>query len=293
MKGLLKIAAALWLLGCDEPLKTVELIDEPRVLGARVEVEGEPARAAPAPGERARARFLLAAPEPLQGPGFALSACSATVRQGGRSDCAGEPFASVVSEAGVAEEASLEFEVPIELDPRGRVLVLGVLCPESSPSADGEGCAAGGVAKRVTLELDLARADDVNHNPSLEPAAILFDGEPWSAPPATTGECAGLGYAEVEPGSAHTIEVALDGADRDALPRPSKLDPSRESLQLSHFTTGGDLSRAFASIAWDSNELLRRVTWSAPTAAGLVNFWLVLRDFRGGSDFVGRAVCVR
>jgi hypothetical protein len=29
----------VWLLGCDDPLKTVELIDEPRVLGARVEVD--------------------------------------------------------------------------------------------------------------------------------------------------------------------------------------------------------------------------------------------------------------
>ncbi|HEY6079006.1 MAG TPA: hypothetical protein VIW29_09400 [Polyangiaceae bacterium] len=293
MKELCGVGLALLLVGCDEPLKTVELIDEPRVLGARVEVEGEPERAAPEPGERARARFLLAAPEPLAQLGFALLACPAAVRQGARSECAGEAFASVVSDAGLAEEASLDFEVPAELDPSGRVLVRGVLCPDTSPSVDGAGCQAGGAAKRVTLELDLSRADDVNHNPTLEPEAILFDGEPWSELPPAAGECAGLGYAEVEVGSAHTLEVALDAADRDALPRPSKLDPSRESLQLSHFTTDGDLSRAFESVAWDSDALLRRASWSAPAHTGLVRFWLVLRDFRGGSDFVQRAVCVR
>jgi len=293
VKELFGVGLALLLVACDDPLKTVELIDEPRVLGARVEVEGEPERAAPEPGQRARARFLLAAPEPLGELGFALMACPAAVRQGGRSECAGKAFASVVSEAGVASEASLDFEVPAELDPRGRVLVLGVLCPEASPIEDGAGCQAGGVAKRVTLELDLSRADDVNHNPTLEPETILFDGEPWSELPAAAGECAGLGYAEVEPSSAHSLEVALDEADRDALPRPSELDPSRESLQLSHFTTAGDLSRAFESVPWSSGELQRRTSWSAPAGAGLVQFWLVLRDFRGGSDFVQRAVCVR
>jgi hypothetical protein len=77
------------------------------------------------------------------------------------------------------------------------------------------------------------------------------------------------------------------------LPRPTKLDPARESLQLAHFTTAGDLSRAFDTIAWNTDELSREVTWRAPSEPGLVRFWLVLRDFRGGSAFVERAVCVQ
>ena len=35
-------ASALTSVGCDEPLKRVDLIADLRVLGARVEVEGEP-----------------------------------------------------------------------------------------------------------------------------------------------------------------------------------------------------------------------------------------------------------
>jgi hypothetical protein len=287
------LLVALGLLGCDEPLKSVELVDEPRLLGARVEVDGEPERAAPAPGERARARFLLATPEPLEPLGFALWACAAAERGSSRAECAGEPFASVNSAAGEASEASLELEVPAELDASGRVLVLGVLCPNASPTTEGTACENGVDAKSVTLELDLARPGDVNYNPSLEPASLLFDGEPWSDPAGAVGDCAGLGYAEVEPGSAHTLEVALDETDRDALPRPNQLDPKRESLQLSRFTTAGDLSRAFDAVAWDSHELLRRASWTAPAQAGLVRFWTVLRDFRGGGEFAERAVCVR
>jgi hypothetical protein len=132
----------------------------------------------------------------------------------------------------------------------------------------------------------------VNQNPTLEPASLAFDGKPWPELAAVAGDCAGLGYLEVEAGSEHAFEVALGDDDRDGVPHPQSLDPVRESLQLSHFTSAGDLSRAFETIAWDSDELLRRTTWKAPKQAGLVRFWLVLRDFRGGGDFVERSVCV-
>jgi hypothetical protein len=281
------------LLGCDDPLKSVELVSEPRVLGARVEVEGDPGRAAPAPGETATVSFLLAAPELATPLGYALIACAAEPRQGGRSGCAGEPFASARRDGGETTPASLEFTVPDSLDPAGRVVVAGILCPEGAPSADARSCDGPDPGTPVTLELDLAREDDVNQNPELEPESVLFDGEPWPDVASEAGDCAGLGYPEVAVGSEHDLAVELSEADRDPLPRASQLDPARESLQLSRFATDGDLSRAFESIAWDSRELSRSVTWQAPRAPGLVRFWLILRDFRGGGAFVERAVCVQ
>src|SRR5213075_778337 len=134
----------------------------------------------------------------------------------------------------------------------------------------------------VALELELARDGDVNQNPELEPERIAFDADVWPELPAVAGDCAGLGFVEVAAGSKHVISLTLDESDRDPLPRSSKLDPSRESLQLSHFTTAGDLARAFEAIAWDSDALDRHVRWTAPKEPGLVRFWLVLRDFRGG-----------
>lgn len=293
MKRALGLLLSLGLWGCDDPLKSVELIEGPRVLGARVEVTDDPERAAPAPGESASVRFLLASPELSQSLGFALLACLAEPGDGARVACAGEPFASIRSKNGQADEAGLSFEVPADLDPQGRVAILGVICPDGSPSADGRRCAGDALGTPVQLELELARDGDVNQNPELSTEKLSFDEQAWAEPASFAEDCAGLGLPEVAPSSKHTIRVALTESDRDPLPHPNKLDPLRESLQLSHFATAGDLTRAFQSIAWDSAELDRRVEWQAPDSAQLVRFWFVVRDFRGGSAFVERAVCVK
>lgn len=145
----------------------------------------------------------------------------------------------------------------------------------------------------MQLELELSREGDANSNPELQAEAIAFDDQTWPELAPVAGDCTGLGFPEVDVLSSHSVTVRLDESDRDVLPRPSELDPAREALQLSHFVSGGDISRAFESIAWDSSELNRTVTWKAPDAAGLVRFWFVLRDLRGGGAFVTRAVCVR
>jgi hypothetical protein len=285
---------ASWLtLGCDESLKSVELVAAPRVLGARVEVLGDAARAAPAPGETATVSFLVAAPELSPSLGFALAACSSAPREGGRSGCAAAPFAQVSSENAAAATASLSFDVPADLDPSLRITVLGIICPDGSPNADGSSCDGADPGTPVTLELELAHADDVNSNPELEADSIGFDGDVWTDLPPLDGDCTGLGFPEVAVKTQHSITVALDASDRDPLPHPDALDAKRESLQLSHFATAGDLTRAFETIAWDSDQLSRKVSWTAPKEPGLVRFWLVLRDFRGGSAFVERAACVQ
>lgn len=290
--GLL-LGLGLALPGCEPPLKSVELVAEPRVLGARVEVMDDPGRAAPAPGERATVRFLVASPELSQSLGFGLAACPSVHHDGARADCADAPFAELSSPNGVQAEASLDFEVPAELDPDGRLAVLGVVCPDGSPNEDGSGCEGAVPGLRLQLELELSHPDNVNQNPELQPDSLGFDDDAWPAVAPVSGDCAGQGFVEVDPATTHTIQVQLDEEDRDALPHPDKLDPARESLQLSHFATDGDLGRAFESVAWDSEELGRSTTWKAPDATGLVRFWIVLRDFRGGGAWVERAVCVR
>src|SRR4051812_26650513 len=246
-------------LGCDEPLKSVELVAEPRVLGARVEVQGDAGRAAPAPGETAVVSFLVASPQLAPSLGFALAACSAAPRQGARTACAAAPFARSTGENRAAARARLSFDVPADLDASGRIAVLGIICPDGSPSADGSSCDGPDPGTPVALELELARVDDVNSNPELQAGSISFDGEAWPGLPAVEGDCVGLGFPEVAVASRHVIGVALDARDRDRLPRPTAQDPARESLQLSHFATAGDLARAFETIAWNSDQLSRNV----------------------------------
>lgn len=292
MKQVVSLTMGLWLLGCDDPLKTVELIEEPRVLGARVEVRSDAARAAPAPGESASATLLVAAPELQPALGFALAACPAAARRGARAACAGDIFGQTSAKVGELAVPTLEFEVPAELDSSGRILLFGVVCPDGSPTSDGEGCDAGrGIS--VQLELELARAGDVNRNPELQADSIRFDDEVWPELPLPDGDCSGLGLPEVAPESTHRVEVALDESDRDPLSPQSDLDPKRESLQLAHFISAGDITRAFETVAWDSRDLQRRVDWKAPPEPGLARVWFVLRDFRGGGAFAERAICVK
>jgi hypothetical protein len=224
--------------------------------------------------------------------GYAFAVCSAQLQRGARAACADAPFAEISSENGQLPTPAITFEVPADLAPSGRILVLGVVCPDGSPDAGGSACVGRDPGTPVSLELELAREADVNQNPELEPESIAFDDDVWPEQAAVDGDCSGVGFVEVAVGSKHALSITLDESDRDALPRPSKLDPSRESLQLSHFTTGGDLTRAFETIAWDSGDLRRQVSWTAPKQPGLVRFWLVLRDFRGGGAFAERAVCV-
>lgn len=277
------------LAGCDDPLKSVELVAAPRVLGGRVEVMGDAGRAAPAPGEGATFSLLVASPDSEQSYAYALSACPAAADRGARTACAAPAFSRA---SGNARVPSLDFEVPAELDSAGRVAILGVVCPAGAPLADGSGCDTQ-PSLPLQLELELARDADTNRNPELPAAALSFDGQPWPDLPLPDGACAGLGLPELAPDSAHELGVELSESDRDPLPAASSLDPPRESLQLSHFVSAGDVTRAFETIAWNQDELARRVGFTAPSELGLVRFWFVLRDFRGGSAFTSRAVCVR
>lgn len=277
------------LAGCDDPLKSVELVTEPRILGGRVEVKADSERAAPAPGESATFSLLVASPDSEQSYGYALSACSAALDRGTRATCAAPAFARA---SGNARTPSLDFEVPAEIDPDGRVAILGVVCPAGAARADGAACDEG-PSLPLELALELGRGADANRNPELPAAALAFDDEPWPDLPLPDGACLGLGLPELAPDSTHELRVELAESDRDQLPATSSLEPTRETLQLSHFISAGDVTRAFETIAWNQDELSRRVSFTAPAEPGLVRIWFVLRDFRGGGAFASRAVCVR
>jgi len=277
------IGMALW--GCSDPLKDVELVSEPRVLGARVEVSGEPGRASPAAGEAASVRWLVAAPEPDPALGWSLLVCGAAPEGSDLPACAEEPFAVASVVDPLPGEPRIDFTVPSDTAALS-LAVLGTVCPGSAPSESG-GCSGGG---GMLVSFDFALAPDVvNYNPVLEPESVLFDGAPWAA----GSDCAILPAAV--PGSGHTLDLLLDEADREPLVAPTSVDPEREPLQASHFATGGELQRAFTVFHADQNDLTASVSWKAPDTAppsGLVRFFFVVRDSRGGTDWLERAVCV-
>ncbi len=289
LAGLLLAFGALS--GCDEPLSAVELIQGVRVLGARIEVDGEPGRQAPLPGEKARASLLVASPQLNSALGFALQVCSSNGASGAP-ECLGEPFSVSEQPPGVMRQPSLEFVVPNSVDTMRRLLLSGIVCPGAAPLAGGKGCENELQGTRVTLEFELARPLDVNLNPTLTAESLMLDGTAWPASTPLDGDCAGLGFPEVSASSKHQLALTLFEQDRDALPETE--GGGKETLQISHFVTDGTLERAFDVLAPEDTRLVRTVDWTAPSpeANRLVRFWYVVRDLRGGSDFTERNVCV-
>jgi hypothetical protein len=293
--GLLALAFASS--ACGDPLVSVERIASLRALGARVEVEGDPDRGVPFPGETASVSFFVAAPELAPSFGFGLLACEASPGEVGTPTCAGEPFSSVYTEP-AADAPALTFTVPDGMDPEGRVAVLGVLCEGEAPRTDSipPACADESIEHRVSLGLWLPGDGEPNRNPDLADDAIAFDDEPLAAMAPVEGACAGLGFLEVPQGTNHRFSITLTDDDRDSLPTDDGVGPSREGLQVSHFSTSGELDRAFSFVSGDDSELSVSVTWKAPGGIGEgghpVRFFFVVRDFRGGSAFTERALCV-
>lgn len=291
------VALALASGGCGDPLVSVERIASLRALGARVEVEGDPDRALPLPGETAAVRFFVAAPELSPSFGFGLIACEASPGEVGTPTCAGEPFSSVYTEP-AADAPSLTFTVPDGMDAEGRVAVLGVLCEGEAPRADSipPVCENESIEHRVSLGLWLPGDGEPNRNPDFADGAVAFDGEPLAAAAPVEGACVGLGFLEVTQGTNHRFSVTLADDDRDSLPTDDGVGPPREGLQVSHFSTSGELDRAFSFVSGDDGALSVSVDWKAPGGIGEgghpVRFFFVVRDFRGGSAFTERALCV-
>jgi hypothetical protein len=295
---------ALWPLlclaavACDDPLKRAEEIESVRVLAARVEVEGDPQRAAPNPGENARVRWLVAAPEEQPALGWALSVCFARPNNVGLSGCAEPPFASNSAQP-AAGTIALDFQVPPELpEAAERLAVLGAICGGEAPSGelDTADCPSGS-GSAVSFELELAHEGDVNRNPAFGTVPLTFDGAPWEEAAASAEACRGSGLLEVPAGSAeHVVRVSVGADARDPLPRAIATDPEREELLISHFSDAPGLARPFSSLPADDESDGIDVEWRAPDSAAAggerKRFWFVMRDYRGGSVFTERALCV-
>ncbi len=65
----------------------------------------------------------------------------------------------------------------------------------------------------------------------------------------------------------------------------ASLSPQREAMRVSWFATAGAFEHDVTGRAADDPALTADNDWVAPTTAGPVHLWLVLRDSRGGVDF--------
>jgi len=292
------VALALVSNGCDDSLKSVSLLSETRVLGARVEVEADPTRSSPKPGEHAALRFFVAAPDGEPRFSYALSVCAVRLTNSGFPPCAGAPFASALQPESGRDDARLDFQIPGELDlaTTPHAFASGLICTDSGLNFDVHGapaCATGS-GTEVAFEFELGGPDSNNGSPTFAPDAFLLDGEPWWE--AEQGACDDGSSTRVTGKTRHTLSVDLAQSDFESLTPQTSLEPSREILLFSPFASGGKLAHGFLSLAADSPLEQRQVNWDAPGAEAdrpeLIRFYFVVRDARGGEDFATRALCV-
>jgi len=295
----LSLIATCWFgAGCDDSLKNVSLIEETRVLGARVESDSDPTQASPPPGEHASLRFFVVAPSGAPSFSYAVSLCAVGSTNFGFPPCAGAPIASAQQIEAGAADARLEFVVPeqVDLQATPHAFARGLICPDSglNVAVSGSPSCVSGSGKEVAFEFPLGGTEDSNRNPSFTDDALLLDGEPWLA--TAEPSCDSQATLQVSASSAHAVRVTFPDADFEELSQPTSVDPARETLLVSPFASMGKLDHGFISVSADTPPEERRVSWVAPAlpdgSPTLVRFYFVVRDARSGEDFATRALCV-
>ena len=242
--------------------------------------------------------------------------------------CAG--CVAVPPDDALAEPQGMRFQVPSESEleqaDASSVLFQGVVCSNGQPSEDaivrflaGESddlvpCEGPATipeqpieGRFVSVEIPIERdPSDPNLQPELQ--SILLNGAQWPPP-----------YDEVVPRTAPRTGCAgdLEGLteeQRTAHPRagdlPSSINLSvsqgslqiyaideverTEEIQVSWLADSGDFERTFSFITDPARSVLTQ--WqpftSADESGRLVRFNFVIRDGRGGSDWVERGLCI-
>jgi len=279
---------------CDDPLSQIEAIDKTRVVAAKIEVAGDPTRAAPLPGEDVVVRFLVLAPDPEPSFAYALTACVAADSASDLTTCAGEPLATAASLSPVADAPSIEFVAPTEPAPDERLAVLGNVCA-SGTALTGDSatsCDDGSAPRATTLDFYMDDGSHPNTNPAL--TSVSFDGMELGPETALTTDCAEL--SAIPAGAIkHRLSVDVDAASRDPIERETGADPARESLLFSYFVSRGDIDHAWSGLESTDTSNATGAIWTAPPsvdAPSLARFVIVVRDGRGGSDFTERRLCI-
>lgn len=304
---------------CIDELPSGVLLERPRVLGARAEIEGEPERASPRPGEDAVLRFHTVSND---GAGWtaALTACVAAPALMGFSACAGDPFAFAAPGAPTGSP-ELAFAVPgpeAFEGSAGSLLFAGVLCANGTPSpepdpttmlptCDGEGA----TTEVITFELPVALGvEPPNQHPSLSDETITIDDVTWGLPAdppaagcASAPENGSLPHIALrDEESPSELVFTSDPADRERYQElvfgetPTLVD-AREDLTITHVASAGRFERLTTEV-FDDDAPDPRVEWEHPPpedvpADGLtIRFHFVIRDGRGGMDWTERAACL-
>ncbi|MBI5490369.1 MAG: hypothetical protein HY905_23735 [Deltaproteobacteria bacterium] len=278
----LAAALAAWasVAGCAGDMAPQSLVERFRIIAVRADVPDGP------PGTTVALEALVADPE---GEGRALSWLWVACRLGPSLDpeaCADPERGGIV---GIGMEPTFAFTSPplAEGEIEAQVMVTLAVCaggtfelPRDGGTAGTPECAGGDGAvayKRVFSR----ESDELNHNPGLD--GLTLDGTDWSDETSERASCAGDSCEPVEiiaaltEGSAETWTEIAFGSPRQRT----------EEVYVSWFATAGSFERT------RSGGEEPKVEWTPPEGAATVDFWIVVHDGRGGTDWMTRRIELR
>lgn len=320
------------MIACSESFAPPSAVTNLRVVGARIEVQGAPARANPSPRDDVQASILVIDQGALPSLTWAFVACVPTATRIGVPICGtlidacdgcigpqpGDPFALPV----------IRFQVPSqeELDAveAREVLLQGVVCGEGVPSADAIVRFLSGETddlapceddegqpiddgRFVTVQIPIERdAEDPNLNPEI--LNVFVNGSTWPPPyeegvprdAPTTGCKSDLDALSTEDRAKHpvagsgpsSINLSVTGASLQSFTIDDQ--DFTEEIQVSWLADSGGFEVAFSFITQPATSILTQ--WQpfseVPADGRLVRFNFVVRDGRGGLDRVERGLCV-
>ena len=146
----------------------------------------------------------------------------------------------------------------------------------------------------VRIRCDLAGADSVtasafaaeyqpNHNPVLEPLAAAMNG-------------ASSSLTAVAPGARVVLTASWPAASAETFayfdPVSQTIVQQREAMQVAWYCSAGAFDTESTGRAANDFATTSDDGWAAPSTGGAVRLWVVLRDSRGGVDFITLDVAV-
>ena len=272
--------AVSFTLGCGDPLKFPQELEETRVLG--VQIETEKGTSFPKDGESATVRLLMAGPDGPTEVQAAYRACASLESAWGVPQCGDLEVAEGVTEPSL--EPAFTFEGKKALLQQSRFSILGVVCDDSEPTMDGPpedwACADDSPALRFSFETETDQ--ETNEVPVLERTRVFYEGD--EAALSSSLEAATCdGAVAIPAGETVSVRLELDERARSA--------DEEEVLQLSHYSTKGRFERQY-TILDPTEDLSVTIDFESPDTKGAAKSYLVVRDGRGGTAWLSWDVCV-
>lgn len=291
------LVTAAALVGCGDPLVDPQTVVGLRVLAARSGATDEPTRAHIEPGEAAQVQWLVLAEKPRTFNGLGLW-CKASNSTFGTPPC-DDPFYTAEFEGTSEAPVNLPFTLPDALEGNAAWVHWIGLCESGAPKWQAETqrfeCAKGSAVSAVYR----GNVSEENDNPNLADDELSFDGKAWtnSESADVVPACGDDGVPDLDVTKTATIRLKAKGEDREETGSDDYAAAARESLTYTHVTTWPSLQRPYSAIEANSTEAQFEVTFTSdnPPASGgqPVRFALVVRDGRGGTDWLERWFCSR